>query len=139
MRIDTAGIAGWEDATVVLEFEHGPVGADGSRCTVACLVQIASAPPKSKRGNPYVKISGGWKRTIWAESARCSPADTFCKETGRRVALARLARNRGVGHHPKRLESGGVYRLAVRGMGANPLVAAAIHQYYQNRARARRR
>ena len=130
MKIDTILMDRWHNKTVLLEFEHGPVGNDGSRCTEVRLVEFMSYVLMADRGS-WKKVPGGWKRTIWNESSRCSPKDQFCKETGRRVALARLADRHGVGWKPPELAPDQRRPLA----SPNPLVAAAIYQYYTRRRR----
>ena len=132
MKIDTTGLHGWNDRTVLLEFEHGPVGNDGSRCTEVRLVEFVSGDCPFAAGTPWSKVPSGWKRTIWNEASRCSPKDQFCKETGRRVALARLASRHAVGWKPPPEHK--PYDRIGR-IGPNPLVAAAIYQYYTRRRR----
>ena len=132
MKIDTTGLVGWHHKTVVLEFEHGPIGNDGSRCTEMRLVEFTSEVHAADRNTGWKQVPGGWKRTIRNETARCSPKDQFCKETGRRVALARLAGRHGVGFHV------GFHPIVIDKLSRsplNPLVAAAIYQYYTRRRR----
>ena len=89
MKIDTAQVPGWEGIDVVLEFQHCKPAPDGSRITEARLVQWADAPTGTGFG--WRQKGTGWKRTVHCASARCSPSDQFCRETGRRVAVSRLA------------------------------------------------
>lgn len=130
MRLDTSGIAGWEDKCVVLEFEHDTPMADYDedgdvvrklpRCSTARLVEFVTGgvlPPSTTE--PWEKVPSGWKRRICGAVSRCSLADQFCRETGRRVALRRLA--------------------AITGRATyTTLRKAAIQQYFQDRAARKR-
>ena len=139
MRIDTSHLAGWEDKTVVLEFEHGMVPElnqrDGTptrpelwgcRATQARLVEFRDVqvqpPADSLTANTAWRpvASGGWKRTLCQATAVCSPADQFCRETGRRVAIRKLAAIKGRATYGR-------------------LRAAAIRQYFENRAALKRK
>ena len=122
MKLDTSSVAGFEGSTVVLEFQHhrgrGRCRSVVPRYTYARLVEFVAGdanPPSGFAGRPWVRVSGGWEATIDGAAARCSPDDQFCRETGRRVALRRLAKDSG-----------------------SVLVSAAIRQYFANRAALRR-
>lgn len=125
MQLDTSRVAGFENSTVVLEFEHSAhephhvlYAAAYPRCSYVRIVEFVAGddnPPSGFSGMPWVRVSGGWEATIDGAAARCSPDDQFCRETGRRVALRRLAKDSG-----------------------SELVSAALRQYFANRAALKR-
>ena len=89
MQIDTSAVIGWEDITVVLEFQHRSMAA-GARYTTARLVEISpdDSLPSSLGWRQGAKC---WKRTVARAYAHCSLVDQYCRETGRRVAIRRLS------------------------------------------------
>ena len=95
MRIDTSHLAGWEDKTVVLEFEHDKADQPVARCSTVRLVEFVPGEDEPPPSAPWQKVPSGWKRVLCGANARCSPADQFCRETGRRVALRRMAASKG--------------------------------------------
>ena len=114
MKLDTKDVPGWENRIVVLEFQHLPLDTDGSRTTVVRLVEHQPTPPGG-----WIE-HGEWRRKVCEAEARCSPLDQFCRETGRRVAIRRLA------------------ALHSFTGGLSSLVRIAIRQYFENRTALRR-
>ena len=113
MQIDTSAVPGWADKTIVLEFQHGENAAVGRRFTEARLVEVSAddSLPSSFGWRESVKC---WKRTVAGACAHCSPADQYCRETGRRIAIRRLH--------------------SYRDDDTVLLTTAAIRQYFANRS-----
>lgn len=129
MRIKTDGLAAWNGITVVLEFQHYPPYLDGRRDTGVRLVEVSESQPRDADAT-WRQAKTCWKRTVYSAFASCSPLDQYCRETGRRIALCRLAKHAGVGLHKLNR------RLAPTPIAE--LVAAATKQYYMEVARQRR-
>ena len=121
----------WHNKTVLLEFEHGPVGNDGSRCTEVRLVEFmspASSWPPS--GKPW-KQSAGRLETDHLERVVTLLAKGSVLQGNRAPGGSRAARTdrHGVGWKPPKHEPLGLPIVP------NPLVAAAIYQYYTRHRR----
>ena len=148
MKIDTREIAGYEDRTVILEFEHDPyLDADTPRYTNARLVEFVqgSNKPDDLPGciKGWRRTPTGWKCTLAYGVARCSQEDQFSREAGRRLALRRLAECYQMPQLLRIPDGDGGVREQLGSMGAGApagraLVAGAARQYFENRSTLKR-
>ena len=150
MQIDTDGIVGWEDKTIVLEFCHlkeDIAVTDKNelwlpRKTMAKLSEFSAERPfllGVAADSAWYKVPSGWKRLVAWGLARCSTEDTYCKETGRRTALRWMIRVFTENLPAIKQKSPDQPVIGPSWPAPKELVARAIDQYHKERAQLRAR
>ena len=147
MQIDTDGIVGWENKTIVLEFCHlkEDIAVTDknelwlSRKTMAKLSEFSAVRPSCVVNMAWHEVKSGWKRPVAWGIARCSPEDAYCKETGRRVALRWMIRVFTENLPAIKQQDPNLSIIGPSWPAPKELVARAINQYHKERAQLRAR